>query len=224
MAQPWAPSDRDQIREGRRRLGRILGLGVLGAVTGWLSGRAFAGAMEGELPEAIGLWAPGVIYALLWLAVAWIPGTLAVRERGRRSWLWSAGFLLGMGISFIAAYRTASRVGSFLTDHHSSDMTVEILMVSGFLGGIPGSLGLACMLGLLFRGFDGWMTRSLLTACGAGLGVALGLWNLDLRDQGDPETGLIAFFIIWQAGMAVAIAASEVVAPPSEAGAEESGE
>ncbi len=217
MTRPQAPHPRDEAREGRRRAGklglRLLGLGAAGAITGWLSGRSFNVAMEADFMGGASLWLPGVIYGLLWLAVAWVPGTLVVRERGRRSWLWTAGFLLGMGISFAAAYETASRVASFLTENHATDLTVRKLMISGFLGGIPGTLGLACMLGLLFRGFDGWLTRSILTACGAGLGVALGLWDLDQVGEEGPMSGLILFFIIWQGGMAVAIVASETVEP-----------
>lgn len=178
---------------------RVIVFGIGGIGTGLLSCRLMN---LGDLAKNTWIWvsAPGFVYGLFWLSAGWIPGALFVRHRIRRSWIWSLAFLAGITLSYIGAYYTAYYF-VLLTDRtnlHQFD-----LAIAGFLGGIPGSLGLVCCWAILFPPTDSWYTKSVLSGIGALLGITLFLW-----DPNEPAAiSNYLFFAIWQGGMAMAFSA-----------------
>lgn len=203
-----APTSTDPEETLGRTAGRLILLAGVGVASGWLSFRAVAYAPVAEVHEEIWRYSPGVIYGLLWILLAWWPGMLIVRDRPRRSLLWLLAFLVGIAFSYAAAYESTihffMKVSSRLMELNGGSER-PYLIPSGFVGGIAGGLGIACVLGILFRAFDSWAARMILCAAGAFLGSSLALWSPANDEGSDPR--LMIFFLIWQGGMAVTIGA-----------------
>ncbi|MCB1093203.1 MAG: hypothetical protein KDL87_16810, partial [Verrucomicrobiae bacterium] len=78
---------------------------------------------------------------------------------------------------------------------------VGLWALSGGFGGLVGSLGLVSLWAIWFPMAEPWPTRVGLVLCGSVLGTSLTLWKEDFN-PGKAE----GFFVLWQAGMAAALA------------------
>lgn len=212
------PDGAARSRPGRWDAARIAVVTALGGGSGWLSWRIERWLEDldsaAPVPEEL-VYLPGLVYAVLWLGVAWMPGLLLVRERVRRSAPWSLLMLGGIVASYVMAYQTAFNATIWLDARSWFPKDgPAALIAGGILGGAVGGAGLVNLWSLLFPGAEDWTPRSLLIALGAALGGLLGICWV----TGEGAAGLSVFFPAWQGGMAAALAAADVWKRRREAG------